>query len=290
MSPPAHPARAIVWMLAGSALFAVMALCVAQAHRHDPGLSTFTASLARSVVNLLVLLALSFKDPRRLLGDARPALWARGAFGGVSLLCYFAAIDALSAGEAAFLNQTSAVWVALVAPWLLGQRVGIPAWVAIAGSLGGVALLVHPRPDGADALGRALGLISGIGAAGAYVSVQKASATNSSSTIVFWFTLVASVVSGVGVVVTGAVLPANVATTFWLVGAGLSATVAQLLMTGAYRDGHAPSVAAAGAAGPLLTALLGWAFLEQVPDSRARVGMAVLLVCSAVLPFWGKRG
>ncbi|MES2643024.1 MAG: DMT family transporter [Myxococcota bacterium] len=276
-------------MLVGSALFAVMATCVGFAHRQDPGLSTFTSSAARSVVNLLALVVISWRAPLRLVGDARPALWARGLFGGFAMLTYFASIRYLSVGEAAFLNQTSAVWVALLAPWLLGQATSAAAWVAIVGSLAGVGLLAHPRPGADDTLGRALGLVSGVAAAGAYVSVNKAAATNSPATIVFWFTLMSSLASIVLMLATGARLPVDLATAGYLVGAGLAATAAQLLMTAAYRDGHVASVAAAGAASPLLTTLLGWGLLDQVPDARARFGMAVLVVCSAVLPFWGAR-
>jgi S-adenosylmethionine uptake transporter len=276
-------------MLAGSALFSVMALCVAFAHRRDPGLSTFTTSAVRSIVNLLVLVLLSWRAPRQLLGDLRPALWARGLFGGVALLSYFASLQYLSVGEAAFLNQTSAAWVALLGPWLLGQPTGRAAWAAVAGSLVGMALLAHPRPDGADTVGRLLGALSGLTAAGAYVSVNKASRTNSPITIVFWFTLVSSAAAITLALTTDAALPADLPTLGYLVGAGLSATIAQLLVTAAYRDGHAASVAAAGAASPLLTALLGWALLDQAPDQRAALGMSILFVCSMILPFWGTR-
>ena len=281
--------RAVARMLLASAIFAAMATCVGLAQRHDPALSTFTASAVRSVVNLLVLVALSWRNPRSLLGDLRPALWARGVFGGVALITYFATIKLLSVGEAAFLNQTSAVWVALASPWLLGQPVGAPAWVAIAGSLGGMVLLAHPRPGGADTLGRVLGTLSGLSAAGAYVSVNRASASNSPVTIVFWFTLVGTVASLMGMAATRAALPADPTTLAWLVGAGICATIAQLFMTAAYRDGHAPSIAAASATGPLLTTIAGAFVLDQRPDERAMVGMAILLVCSVILPFWSGR-
>lgn len=275
-------------MLGGAALFAAMAICVGMAHAREPGLSTFMSSAVRSVVNLVMLFALERGSARRLLGDARPALWVRGILGAVALLTYFAAIPHVSLGEAAFLNQTSAVWVALVSPWLLRQRVGAAAWVAVAASLLGVALLGRPQGPDSDALGRSLGLLSGLAAAGAYVSITKAAVTNAPVTIVFWFTLVGSVASLFLVVATGAQLPQDLTTGAWLLAAGVAATVAQLWMTAAYRDGHAASVAAAGAAGPLLTALAGWAFLNQIPGDQARVGMALLLLSSSVLPFFGK--
>ncbi len=284
--PVALHGRAIGWMLLSSVLFAAMAAFVGLAHQRDPALSTFMSSFFRSVVNALALVALSWRRPLALFGDARPALWARGLLGGIALLSYFGAIQFLSLGEAAFLNQTSAVWVALLAPLLLGQRTGWVVWIAILGSLGGVALLADPRPGAADSLGRTLGVVSGLAAAGAYVSVRKAAATNSSAVIVFWFTLVGTLASAVLCAVTGAVFPRDALTTCWLIGAGLAATIAQLLMTAAYRDGHVASVAAAGAAGPLLTTAAGWGLLGQVPDGRAFVGMGVLLVTSTVLPFW----
>lgn len=289
MSTAAPVNRAVGQMLLASVIFAAMATCVALAQARDPGLSTFTASGVRSVVNLVVLAALSWRDPRALFGDLRPALWARGVLGGIALVTYFATIKLLSVGEAAFLNQTSAVWVALASPWLLGQTVGAPAWVAIAGSMLGMILLAHPRPGEADTLGRVLGMASGLSAAGAYVAVNKASGTNSAVTIVFWFTLVGSVASLVGMAVTHARPPVDVGTLAWLIGAGICATVAQLLMTAAYRDGHAASIAAASATGPLLTTLSGAVVLGQWPDGRASVGMGILLVCSMILPFWTAR-
>jgi drug/metabolite transporter (DMT)-like permease len=43
-------------------------------------------------------------------------------------------------------------------------------------------------------------------------------------------------------------------------------------------------VAATSATGPLLTALAGWAFLGEIPDTLGRIGMAVLFVCAVALP------
>lgn len=277
-------------MLGGAALFAVMATCVALAHARDPGLSTFVTSTIRSAVNLLVLVAISAPNVRTLWGDGRPALWARGASGGVALVTYFACIHRLSAGEAAFLNQTSAIWVVAAAPFVLKERPSPLAWVAVVGSMFGIGLLSYPRAEGGDWLGRALGLISGLSAAAAYISIRKAAATNKPVVVVFYFTFVSTIVSALLAYATDAAAPADMATAGWLVGAGVSATVAQLLMTEAYRIGDTAAVAAAGAAGPLLTALAGWWALRQAPDGDGALGMFVLLVTSVALPFWSARG
>lgn len=285
----AAPARrgGVAHMLAGSAFFAVMATFVALAHARDAQLSTLVSSGVRAVVNMLALILLA--RGRGMFGDGRPALWARGVLGAVALISYFAALDRLSVGEAAFLNQTSAVWVAAAAPLVLGERSGRVAWIAVLGSLAGIALLVHPRPDAADGIGRILGLLSGFAAAGAYLSIRRAGESNGPIVIVFYFTFVSTLAAvGFGVA-TGAAAPRDLGTVLLLVGSGLAATVAQLFMTEAYRVGRAAPVAAAGAAGPLLTVLAGWAVLDQIPDGRALVGMGILCVTGIAMPFYAGR-
>lgn len=293
MTTAATPRRAIALQLTASALFAVMATCVGAAHQREPTLHTLVASAGRASVNLVFLLVIAQIEARRsgraardlLLGDGRPALWARGGLGAISLLSYFTALSHLGVGEAAFLNNTSAVWVAAVAPFALGEPTSGRAWFAIGASLVGLALLGHPRPEAGDWLGRIAGLISGVGAAGAYLSVRRAARTNHPITIVFYFTALATAVCFSGIAYLGLTLPRDPAVLLLLTGAGLSATLAQLVMTEAYRSGPAATLAATGAASPLLTALLGWAVLGQVPDHNALWGIALLTVSSVVLPF-----
>ena len=279
--------RAVGLMLGSCVFFALMALSVAEAHRAEPALNTVVASLFRSAVNLLVLVALVRGDLRALWGDGRRSLWMRGLAGAISLLTYFGALAHLGIGEAAFLNQTSAFWVAALAPLVLGERTRPLVWLAVLGSLGGLFLLVEPR--GGDGLGRLLGLGSGLAASVAYLSVRRASASNPPTTIVAWFTGTATLVCLAWILAAGLPMPRSPVAVAALVASGLFATFGQLLMTRAYQLGPAAPVAAAGAAGPLVTTLLGVAFLEQVPDGRAAAGMAVLLVTAVGLPFLGGR-
>lgn len=291
-TPVASPAaRGVVLMIACSLLFATMATFVGAAHARAPALSTLMMSAIRSGVNLVALVILARGDAKLLLGDGRRALWIRGVLGGVSLVSYFTALAHVGVGEAAFLNQTSAVWVAIFAPVFLGEPTGALVWLAVGCSLVGVSLLAAPvagAPPG-DAFGRAIGLFSGLTSAGAYLSVRRAGATNKPITIVFYFTLVAALGTTIGCVVRQESLPRDPVTLGLMVGAGLTATLAQLIMTEAYRVGRAGSVAAAGAAGPLFSTVLGAVFLRQVPDKHAALGMGILLVSAMGLPFLAAR-
>lgn len=276
-------------MLGASALFAAMATLVGAAHQRDPTLGPWVTSAWRAGVNLLALVVLVRGDRAALLGDARPALWARGAAGALSMLTYFGSLAYLSVGEASFLNQTSAVWVSLLGPRALGEPTGPLVWVAVLGSLGGLGLLAHPRDGAGDLLGRALGLSSGLGAALAYLSVRRASASNPATVVVFYFTAMSSAAALLGAWLTGARWPRDPVVLALLVGSGLCATLAQLGMTRAYAVSRAAPVAAASAASPLFTTLFGAAALGQVPDGRAQVGMAILLVSGLLLPWLAER-
>ncbi len=282
-TPSPDRVRAVALALASAGCFAAMATCVGAAHSRDPALTTTTTSFARASVNLVILVVLARGDRRLLFGDGRPALWARGALGALSLWTYFGALARLDIGEAAFLNGTSAVWVALAAPWMLGEPASLGVWAAIAGSVAGTALLA--RPDaGAGLIGRALGLASGAFAAGAYVSVRTAARTNAPITIVTWFTLTATLFQAANWLAAPVPLPRDLGVIAALVGSGVWATLGQLAMTRAYQLGEAALVASACASGPLLTAAFGALFLGQRPDSRAAAGIAVLVVSSILLP------
>lgn len=282
--------RGVALMIACSVLFAAMATFVAVAHSLDPHLSPFVTSAFRSGVNLIALILLARFDVKVLWGDGRRALWVRGVLGGLSLVMYFGALAHLGIGEAAFLSQTSAVWVALLAPYFLGERTGWTVWLAVLCSLVGVALLSQsPGGQSGELAGRGMGLAGGLCAAGAYLSIRKAGSSNRPITIVFYFTLVAAIGSTATSVAIGEHLPRDPRAIACLIGAGITATFAQMLMTEAYRVGRAGPIAAAGAAGPLFSTLLGWWVLGQAPDALAGLGMVLLVLSGIGLPLLAAR-
>ncbi len=278
-------------MLASTLCFAMMSTCVALAHTRAPELGTALSSFVRSVVNLGLLLVLARGSAKALFGDRRPALWWRGLSGALALITYFAALSRIGAGEAAFLNQTSSAWVAAIAPLALGERTSPLTWLAVLASAIGTAMLGWPRLDAptGDLAGRALGLVSGLAAAAAYLTIRRASATNGPAVIVFYFTLMSAIASAVMLVVLPAPPPTDPLAWAYLVGAGLFATGGQLLMTSAYQQGPVATLAAVSAGTPLFTTLLAAVALEQRPDALARVGMGVLVLASVALPFLSLR-
>lgn len=274
-----------IYMLTSGLAFALMSLLVGMVHQLQPSLSVAMTSLIRALVNLALLLAFHWRAPLSLFGDRRPALWLRGLSGSGALITYFAALSRVGIGEASFLNQTSTVWVAALAPWVLQEATSRRTWIAIGGAMMGMLLLSIPRTGVADdSVGRFLGVFSGFLAAIAYLSIRRAGASNGPSVIVFYFTLVSAALCLVMLSFEPVIWPEHWQVWAVLVGVGVMATLGQLYMTRAYKIGPASAVAAMAYASPLLTAILGVAFLDQLPDTAGWIGMALILLCGVALP------
>jgi S-adenosylmethionine uptake transporter len=281
----------IICMLCASLLFSIMNACVFGATRADPALPSTVVSFIRVLINLALLLVpvLVTGRLRPLLGDMRPSLWLRGIFGASALMLSFAAIARIGVGEAAFLHSSSGVFVALLSPLVLGQRSTGMMWVAIAGSLGGLGLLLSPHWEGSDRVGPALALGSGWLAALAYLMVARSGRSNTPATVVFYFCLVGVMLHLTYFAWAEAYWPRGLEVWLWTAGSGLAATGAQLLMTRSYQYAPAALLSAVGYTSPVFS--LGWSvsLFGQVPSTTAIFGCGLILLFGMALPFLIKR-
>ncbi len=115
-----------------------------------------------------------FGRRRRLIGLLERALWPRlllmGALDAAALLLYFVAIRETGVAIATFLFFMQPVWIALLAPRLLGSATERFVYVAIGLALGGLVILLVPAALGdnvhVSVLGLAAALASGLCYAG----------------------------------------------------------------------------------------------------------------------------
>jgi drug/metabolite transporter (DMT)-like permease len=116
-----------------------------------------------------VLLAAVFARPRRLKGllapDLRWRLLLMGAFDAATLLLFFIAVRETGVAVATFLYFIQPVWIALLAPRLLGSKTEKAVWVAIGVALAGLGLILVPALSGGAEVswaGLAAGLACGL--------------------------------------------------------------------------------------------------------------------------------
>lgn len=244
-------------------------------------------SFVRVVSNLAILLlpALFRNQVGELFGDKRPSLWWRGVFGSTALMLSFIAITRIGPGESAFLTATSAVFVALLGPWVLGQKNSWLVWLAIFGSFAGVSLLFKPDGHSVDLIGRAMALLSGFLSALAYLMVARAGRSNSPQSVIFYFCLVAVILHGGYFAVYGFQMPQQPEIWGLLVLTGILGSGAQHFMTRAYQLAPAALVSAVGYLAPVLSLTWGFVFFAQLPGQNALLGSMLILLFGVLLPF-----
>lgn len=274
-------------MLLACLLFSLMNASVYAIKLCDPELPVAVISFVRILSNLLILIlpAVFQRNPMMLFGDRRPSLWLRGLFGALALMLSFNSITRIGPGESAFLTASSGVFVAMLGPWVLGQKNSWVAWLAILGSFAGIYLLFQSSIHPIDFVGRAMALSSGFLSALAYLMVSRAGRSNSPQSVIFYFCLVALIVHGLYFAGYGAQLPNGVQTWGLLVLTGVLGSGAQFCMTRAYQTAPAALVSAVGYLAPLLSLIWGILWFQQSPAPTALWGSMLILLFGVLLPF-----
>lgn len=232
--------RAALYMTASAFGFSGMGLLVKLASARLP---TGEIVFARAVVTLVLSYGMVRRAKLSPWGNVRSALLLRGLFGFGGLSGYYLAITHLPLADATTIQNSSPLLTAVLAWWLLDERIGGSTAIAIAIGIVGVALIVHPSGAGLDPLGIAFALGSVVCASLAFVTVRKLSRTEHPLVIVFYFPLVSTPLA-VPWLAVSFVMPQPID---WLllVGLGITTQVGQVFLTKALaieRAGRAASV------------------------------------------------
>jgi drug/metabolite transporter (DMT)-like permease len=217
----------------------------------------------RSVFGFITIAAMVYWQGKPLKSPMLRKQMGRAVTGFVALLLFFYAIAHLPLATAITLNYTSPMFLALLSPWLLTSEQPLLRWqqntlnlCVIAGFIG-VTLLLHPRWEPDLWLAGGVGLLSGIGAALAYVHVKQLGMSGEPDwRTVFYFTLVCSIASGC-LMLNTQITPLQWQDLPLLLGLGVSATISQLALTRAYRTGRTLTVASLAYSTIVFATLIG---------------------------------
>ena len=220
-------------------------------------------------------------------------LW-RGLVGTMGMTLGFLALGLLPLSEVKAIQYAQPVLVVIFAAMFLGERVRVFRLTAVALGMAGVLVIMWPRLTGLReagldpylALGAIVAFGSAVMAALAHVFVRKLTATEPTSSIVFYFGVTASTLSLITVPF-GWVMPS--ATQFAvLIGAGLVGGVGQIFLTSSYRYADASVVAPFEYSSILLAIAIGYFVFAEVPTLVMLAGIA-LIVVAGVLIIWRER-
>ena len=264
-----------LWMLVAALGFAIMgALVKVGAQKFSSGELVFYRSLF-GLITIWLYIALK-KLP--LASPVMVKQMSRALVGFISLALFFYAIAHLPLATAVTLNYTSPLFLAILTPLFLHEKPKKILYVGlIIGFIGG-GLLLKPSFSRADWLAGGMGLLSGIGAAFAYMQVKLLGNVNEPDwRTVCYFTLISTLGAGLWMIFD------NFHAIAWqdlpvLLGLGVSATIAQLAMTRAYRTGNTLVVASLAYITVILASFFGvlWWHEHLTLDAWFAIGLIIL--------------
>jgi drug/metabolite transporter (DMT)-like permease len=233
--------RGIVAMLVAIAFFAVMdAQLKLLAGHYAP----MQVAFLRGVTSLpFVLLPIVLRGRLARLRPVNVRLHlARGALSVLMLGSFIFAVRESSLATTYSIFMCAPLVVAALSAPLLGERVASAQWGAIAVGLAGVLLMIAPRGGGEWV---SLGALAAVVAVATYslsvVTLRLLSRTDTTESMVFWFSVLLSV--GAGLLAIPAWVPLDLDHWPLFVGVGVTGALGQHFITEAFR--HAPAAVVA---------------------------------------------
>lgn len=281
MNSPARPAlsatlRAALLMMGAMLCFSAMAIAARElAGRHD----TFEIMAARSAVGLALVLAWA-------VGAGRLAEISLAHFGaqllrnGVHFVgqnLWFWALTLIPLSQLFALEFTAPIWVILLAPLALGER--LTARRLVAAAVGFAGILIVTRPFGALP---GPGVLAAAGSAVFFaltsILTKRLTAQESLTAILFWLALVQLVLGLACALWDGAVRWPDAQTLPWLIVIGLAGILAHLTLTAALRLAPASFVVPLDFVRLPLIALVGAAVYAEPLDPMVLAGGLVIFL------------
>ncbi|MDP2026994.1 DMT family transporter [Sulfuriferula sp.] len=270
------------WMLVAGLLFAIMGGFVKLAASQ---FSSAELVFYRSLFGLLAIywvIRTRNRTPHPFATVHWRAHLTRSVAGFIALLLFFHAIAELPLATAVTLNYTSPLFLALLLTFWQREKPHWPLLSALLLGFAGLILLLRPTLHADQLLTGLMGLGSGFLAGVAYFNLRQLGRLGEPDwRTVFYFTLVSSLGAGIVASVTGwhrvDLQAAGV-----LLGLGITATLAQLALTRAYRLGNALTVGGLAYSTVVFASLLGVLWWREVLPAGAWLGMG-LIVASGVM-------
>jgi drug/metabolite transporter (DMT)-like permease len=284
----ANLTRVIFWMTGALLSFSVMAVSVRGMAAQ--GFSLFEILGVRSAAALILLGTAALLQPK-LRGDTRPRRiklhLARNIIHYGAQYAWALGLTLLPLAMVFSLEFTMPAWTALLAPWLLHEKM-TPSRIGVV-VLGVIGVLVILRPGIAD-INPAVFIVLAAALGFAIVMVTTKQLTRSESTfaIIFWMSVIQLPLSLIGSALAGhpaAFLDLHAGAIWPLLGIGLAGTSSHYCLSNAFRGGDATLVVPLDFMRIPLIAVVGWAVYGESLDIFVLLG--ALIIVAGVL--WNLR-
>jgi drug/metabolite transporter (DMT)-like permease len=246
-------------------------------------LHPFVIAFYRNLFGLIAILPLVFKAGLSGLQTRRPGVVLLRSISGVfAMLSWFYGLSKVPTAEATALSFTAAIFTALVAYILLGEKMRLHRWIAILGGFVGVIVVLQPNTENYNPY-MLLVLVSCVFWGLSVTLVKLLTRTDSTISIVAWMSILLTVMS----------LPPALlywqwpgADQFILLGImGVLATLGHLGMTQALSLADTTAVMSIDFMRLIWAALIGTLFFGDVFDIYTWIGATIIFSSGLYIVF-----
>lgn len=269
--------QGILYIIMAGFFFALMTFFV----RLSGDLPTMEKAFFRNAVAAVIAFGTLVKSKEKFAfkkGNI-PDLFMRSLCGTLGLICNFYAIDKLNIADANILNKLSPFFAILMSYFILKEKANKIEWLSVIVAFIGALFVVKPSFN-MQFVYAMIGVCGGLGAGIAYTFVRKLGKKGERGpVIVLCFSVFSCVVTMPFLMFQ--FQPMSLSQFVFLVLAGVSAAGGQFSITKAYTKAPARDISVFDYTQVLFAALLGFLFLDQIPDMLSLIGY-VIIIGSAV--------
>ena len=282
--------KGIQYMLFASVMFAFMG---AAAKELSDSMSSVEVVFFRNIFGVFLILISIYNSPLKQIGGKFWLLVFRGMAGFIALLFFFYNIAEISLGEAMTFSKTSTIFTAILAYFLLKEKLGTKGWIGV--FVGFIGIVFVTEFDGSS-LEKTdyLGILSGVGAALAYTSVRELRKFYDSRAIVLSFMTIGTIGPLILMIISsfysnksldfmlGTFVMPQPNDWIYIILLGIFATLAQIYMTKAYSCAKAGIIGTISYSNILFSIILGLILGDSFPSISIVFGI-LLIVLSGLL-------
>lgn len=269
--------QGILYIIMAGFFFALMTFFV----RLSGDLPTMEKAFFRNAVAAIIAFGTLVKSKEKFAFKKEniPDLFMRSLCGTLGLICNFYAIDKLNIADANILNKLSPFFAILMSYFILKEKANKIEWLSVIVAFIGALFVVKPSFN-IQFVYAMIGVCGGLGAGIAYTFVRKLGKKGERGpVIVLCFSVFSCVVTMPFLMFQ--FQPMSLSQFVFLILAGVSAAGGQFSITKAYTKAPARDISVFDYTQVLFAALLGFLFLDQIPDMLSLIGY-VIIIGSAV--------
>ncbi len=279
--------RGVLFMLFSTLFSAITGVAAKVLGEH---MSALEIVFFRNLFGMIIILIALKHTPTKSKGGRGFFLLLRGVLGFIAVLLFFYTITSIPLGEAITLNKTSPLFIAILAFFVLREKLSKKGIFALILGFLGVAFITKPLglTIGSDHL---FGLLGGFFAAAAYTTIRKIKEFYDPRVIVLSFMSVGVVVPIILFIIAPFYLPKSLefiispfsfptSYTVWglIFVVGITATISQWLLTVAFSSTNAGIIGIISYTSIPFAIFFGTLLGDKIPDIFVFIGIFLIVI------------